>query len=52
MSVVGDNGYLVKAYFLATYGISVNDCQDNGYEAFKRTCSSQTFGILKIFFKC
>lgn len=52
MSVVGDNGYLVKAYLLTTYGILVNDCQNNCNEAFKRTCSVQTFGILKMFFRC
>lgn len=42
MSVVGDNGYLVKTYLFATYGILVNDCQNNYNEAFKRTCLAQT----------
>lgn len=35
MSVVWDNGYLVKAYLLATYGILVNDCQNDCNEVFK-----------------
>lgn len=49
MSVVGDNGYLVKAYLLATYGILVNDCQNNYNEAFKRTCSVQTWNTKNVF---
>lgn len=47
MSVVGHNGYLVKVYLLATYGILVNDYQKNCNKAFKRTSAVQTFGMLK-----
>lgn len=49
MSVVGDNGYLVKAYLLATYGILVNDCQNNYNETLKRTCSVQTWNTENVF---
>lgn len=53
MSVVGDSGYLLKAYLLAPYGNMVNDCQNNCNEAYKRSCLvlQQTFGILKMLFR-
>lgn len=49
MSVVGDYDYLVKAYLLATYGILVNDCQNNYNEAFKKNMFSSDLEHKKCF---